>query len=283
MGQGTAALGPDKAAEVVRHWAELGRMTRAHRRPPTISWENVEPLIDACKTVWRAQSEELRGLLEKSNSLLAPLVDPLLIDFDLHRWLAEQREEVYSDWLEWVVRQLPTTQDVFDVFDIQTAIGNVEVPQRFSTQREERVKLSDWESYKKLDLVIRSEGFLLLIEVKKTSPEDADVAKQEEYVAWAETQPEAHKQYILLANKGERPEYHKFRLWTYEDLCLRLRRKVGSLIQKQEMRITSAALVLAYVGVLEQSMLRLCSATARRAFNRQPVRTGRELAAYLES
>ncbi len=80
----------NRSVIALRHWAELSRMARAHRRPVTISWEHAERLIDACKTVWRAQSEELRQLLEKSNSRFAPLVDPLLIDFDLRRWLVEQ-------------------------------------------------------------------------------------------------------------------------------------------------------------------------------------------------
>jgi hypothetical protein len=224
----------------------------------------------------------LRGLLEKSNSRFAPLADPLLIDFDLHRWLAEQREEVYSDWLEWVVKQLPTLQDVFDVFGMPPIVGDVKTNQSFSTEREKRVKLPEWESYKKLDLVIRCEGFLLLIEVKKTSPEEAaDVAKQKDYVAWAEREPEPSKDFILLANEGERPEYNRFRLWTYRNLCLRLREKVQRLVEKRELSITASALVLSYVGAVEQNMLGFSSMTPRNAFKGQTIRTARELVAYL--
>ena len=154
----------NRSVIALRHWSELGRMTRAHRRAAPVSWERVERLVDACNTVWRAQSEELRKLLEKSNSRFAPLVDPLLIDFDLHRWLVEQREEAYSDWLEWLVKQLPTLQDVFHVFGIQ---GVEDTARAFSTKREEWIKPPRSESYKRLDLVIRGQDCLLVIEVKK--------------------------------------------------------------------------------------------------------------------
>jgi hypothetical protein len=120
-----------------------------------------------------------------------------------------------------------------------------------------------------------------VIEVKKNSPEDADVAKQGEYVDWGEAQPEPNKYFVLLANEGERPDYHQFRLWTYRNLCLRLREKVRRLTEKQELSVTAAALILSYVGALEQNMLKFCSTTARSAFKGQKVRNARELAAYL--
>jgi hypothetical protein len=220
----------------------------------------------------------LRKLLEKSNSRFAPLVDPLLIDFDLHRWLVEEREEVYSDWLEWVVKQLPTPHDVFYVFGMQRLEDTAKT---FSTEREKWVKPPHSESYKRLDLVIRCQDCLLVIEVKKSSPEDADVAKQGEYVDWGEAEPEPNKYFVLLANEGDRPEYHQFRLWTYRDLCLRLREKVERLIQNQQLSVTAAALILSYVGALEQNMLSFSSTAARSAFKGQIVRTARELAAYL--
>jgi hypothetical protein len=267
-----------------RHWAELGRKTRAGRLGRKATWEGVSRMISAAQVLWRAESDELCSLLMESNRRLAPLADPLLSDFDLHRWLAEEREEIYSDWLEWVLKQLPSLRDVFDVLGIRwpEEIASESVP-TFETKREMQVTLPHWGSHKKLDLVVRRAGrVLVVIEVKKTSAEDAYVAKQEEYAAWAEREPETSKYLVLLAEEGQRPEYYKFRLRPYRDLCLALRQKVPPLIENKHISLATAALVLAYVGAVEQNLLGLSSGAARRAINQECVPTTPELIDYLE-
>jgi len=40
----------------------------------------------------------------------------------MHRWLADDREESYSDWLAWVIEQIKMPElvfRVFGVFDVQ--------------------------------------------------------------------------------------------------------------------------------------------------------------------
>ena len=265
------------------HWAELGRMSRALNPGLEARWKSVKRIISAAEVMRYAQSTRLRSLLQQSSSRLSPLGDPLLSDFDLHRWLVGEREEIYSDWLEWVVKQLPTPKDILEVFGIEESKEVTEKLLTFSTAREVVVRLPHWKSFKKLDLVIRCDGcVLLVIEVKKTSPEGADVAKQDEYAAWAESQPEANKYLLLLAREGERPEYHRFRLWTYWDLCLHLREKVCRLIEQRHITIATGALVIAYLGALEQNLLGLSSAAAQRAFRGETTPMARDLTEYLE-
>jgi hypothetical protein len=196
----------------------------------------------------------------------------------------EEREEIYSDWLEWLVRQLPTIGDVFDVLGIrkpEDIASNTLVT--FSTNREAWVKLPHWESFRRLDLVIRSSGrVLVLIEVKKTSADWAEVEKQRDYAEWSKLQPESNKYLILLAKEGQRPEYFGFQLRTYRDVCLALREKVPRLIQKQHMTIATGALVLGYVGAVEQNLLGLSSTAARRVIKGEEVPTAGDLADYLE-
>ncbi len=196
-----------RLVETLRHWAELGRISSALKPKRRASWESVNRMIDAARAVRLAEAAKLRHLLLESNNRLAPLSDPLLSNFDLRRWLAEEREEVYSDWLEWVVKQLPTLGDVLYVLGVLEPEGIAsEVLSTFSTKREMFVKLPHWESWKRLDLVIRCEGRVLgLIEVKKRSAEQADTAKQEEYFEWGKQEPERHKYYVLLARGGRAP------------------------------------------------------------------------------
>ena len=279
-----SVLEGNRLASALRHWAQLGRTSLALKPRREVSWEGVNRMTSAAKALSHAQIGRLRGLLLESNSLLAPLTDPLLSDFDLHRWLVEEREEIYSDWLEWLLRQLPTIGDVFDVLGIrkpEDIASNTLVT--FSTNREAWVKLPHWESFRRLDLVVRcSRRVLVLIEVKKTSADWAEVEKQRDYAEWSKLQPESNKYLVLLAKGGERPEYYGFQLRTYRNLCLALREKVRRLIEKQRMPIATGALVLAYVGTVEQNLLGLSSAAARRVIKGEEVPTARELTDYLE-
>ncbi len=267
-----------------RSWAELGRRLRASdaRRRPT--WEGAKRLIAAAKTVWQANSNRLREILAESNKRLEPLQDPLLSDFGLPRWLADGREENYSDWLEWVVKQLRTSRDVLEVFGIsQPERLGLERAIEPCTTRELCVRLPNWESSKRLDLVVRWPGqALLLVEVKKTSPEQADTAKQREYAEWAESQPEPYKYLVLLANEGERPEYQQFRLQPYGNLCRALRDKVPDQIKRGAMTISTGALVLAFVGAIEQNLLGLSADAARKASGRIAAVGAGDLVGYFD-
>ncbi len=268
----------------IHHWAELARTRSALKPKRRVTWKSVNRMISSARTVWLAESAKLRDLLRESNMRSEPLSDPLLSNFDLHRWLAGEREEVYSDWLEWVVKQLPTLGDVFYVLGIEepSEIAS-EALSTCSTEREKWVTLPHWESNKRLDLVIRCEGrVLVLIEVKITSPEEADTAKQEEYFEWGEKQLESQRYYILLAKAGERPEYHKFKLRTFEGLCRALRKRTPEVIREKKMTVLTGALVFAYVGAIEQNRLGLSSGAAQRVFRGEDIATARRLALYLE-
>jgi hypothetical protein len=63
-------------------------------------------MIRAAEPVLLSNAERLRTLLMRSNALLSPLADPLLTDCGVHEWLSRSREEAYSDWLAWIVRQM---------------------------------------------------------------------------------------------------------------------------------------------------------------------------------
>ena len=75
-------------------------------------------MIEAAEPVLLENSRRLKTLLERSNETLSPLSDPLLEDHGVHEWLSRSREEAYSDWLAWVLKQIKEPRDVLRLLDI---------------------------------------------------------------------------------------------------------------------------------------------------------------------
>jgi hypothetical protein len=95
------------AIDELRRWTEFWQIYGALRKEPQPTWIHGDKVIEAARRFWTAQGGKLQELWAESNVRLAPLEDPLFVDLGLHRWLSNEREEAYSDWLEWVVKQLP--------------------------------------------------------------------------------------------------------------------------------------------------------------------------------
>jgi hypothetical protein len=94
------------ASEILRTWANLGRSLIVAQPSSSVSWDPAGRMIAASRQLFTEQAERLKTLLAESNERLKPLGDPLSIDFGVHRWLAGEREEAYSDWLEWIIKQI---------------------------------------------------------------------------------------------------------------------------------------------------------------------------------
>lgn len=131
-------------------------------------WTPVQRIIQAAREPLLLECERLRGLLQRSNALLAPLADPLLTDFGTHRQLAQAREGVYSDWLKWIVEQLDTPERVFRLFGIDDPAGLALCQQtRVTVEREVPVPQGHDNQSGRLDLVVRyAEKVLIVVEVK---------------------------------------------------------------------------------------------------------------------
>jgi hypothetical protein len=65
----------------------------------------VQKVIQVAREPLLVEGKRLRRLLQRSNTLLAPLADPLLEDFGAHRGLKGGREEAYSAWPIWIVEK----------------------------------------------------------------------------------------------------------------------------------------------------------------------------------
>ena len=248
MAEGMPPLGPDKAAEELRQWASLASSARG------ADWEVMHAFIGAARPKLAARESQMQQLLYRSNARLAPVLDPLLTDFALHRWLKGEREEAYSDWLAWTLQQLGSVAGVLDVLGVAYANAPTSALEaKPKVTREVWVMPEGRPPARRLDLLLQcGETLLAVIEVKVVSPENADLDKDKYYGQWARSQnPDAAT--ILLALDGAKEVYSEFVLLTWERLCLNLRRLLPKL--REQKGVVAAALTAAFIGAVEQNLL----------------------------
>jgi hypothetical protein len=233
----------------------------------------------AAQRLFEEQAERVASMLEESGRRLHPLGKPLATDFAVHRWLAGDREEAYSDWLQWVLLQLHDPDDVLRLLGVNERVdwsgwrgGPPEV------NRELPVPEGHEGQGGRLDLLVRYTGIaVLVVEVKKTGADEADTAKQAGYLAWFRGQPEPHRLPILLATEAEEDLYEGFRFLPWSELCLGLRRVARDRLGDGKGVV--AALTLAFAGAVEQNLLGFSAPRARR---HHPAGVNPRLTGYLE-
>jgi hypothetical protein len=224
-------------------------------------------MIEVARQKLAADRERLCRLLQQSANLLAPFEDPFQIDLGLHRWLSAEREEAYSDWLQWVIVQVRRPDLVFGLFGLQPPDdwkNWADVPPE--VYREVPVAEGHDGHGGRLDIVVDYPGHArLIVEVKKTGADEADTDKGMGYrrsqAAGSDTGSRC--QYVLLATTGAQAEYaggFRFRSWA--DVCVGLRRIIQH--ARGEMRFLTAAMILAFVGAVEQNLLGFSQALVAR-------------------
>jgi hypothetical protein len=83
------------------------------------NWQAVDLMVDSVRAYSQASRSKLRELLGRTNLLFRPLSDPLSEDVGLNRWLSEDNEESYSDWLAWILELLDGEQ-ILGVLNIKS-------------------------------------------------------------------------------------------------------------------------------------------------------------------
>lgn len=266
--------------EALRTWAAYDRHLRSAVSSSYPDWRPARQLIAAAAGLFHEKAERFRLLLAESNQQLHPLTDPLTEDFGTHRWLAADRDESYSDWLEWIVRQLGTAGAVFRLFrvtddrddwrDLPVTVG-----------RELPVPAGHAGKTGRLDLWIRIAGrALIVVEVKKTDADSSDTIKHAGYMQWIGSQPEPIRVAVLLASGGEEESYDGFPLLTWGSVCVSLRGMVPGLYATR--KVTLAAMILAFVGAVEQNLLGYSSSAIRGIIEGRVATFNTELVDHLE-
>jgi len=221
----------------------------------TQGWQPVLSLIQAVDRYSRAHIEELRRVLRNSDSMLAPLCDPLRSRLGMHRWLAPEREESYSDWLQWVIEQL-TVRQICDLCEI--------LPDTLPcdpSKKPDAVKREFVVERGRIDIVVDiGDQPWLVIEVKKTSQQDARTDKQARYTIGL------HRRLLVLPGVTDR--YREaptggFVPLLWSDFCIHLRKLLlDPQLRDQENGIVRRALIVAFIGAVEQNLLGFVSPEA---------------------
>lgn len=235
---------------VIRIWASLSRSA-------TSNWDSVSNIIRAAETDSSKQELELRRLLNESDARLGAvsLCDPLHAGLGLNRWLREEREEAYSDWLEWVLRQVQALpRGAWHVLWV-LGVPEKEIPvaadgKSFEINRE--FCIPD----RRLDLFLSLVGALAVaVEVKKYSAEVSQTKKQAPYFEWLQQQDSIWKKAILLVTDAEEETSHSFARLRWSELCARLRALLPVIAQR--CGTVNAAMVVAFIGAAETNLLGL--------------------------
>jgi hypothetical protein len=221
-------------------------------------WTPVARIIEDAQAAQELDQRELASLLRESKRILSPLDDPFSTDFGLHRWLRGSREEVYSDWLAWIMEGLDNAGDVFRLFDIHLPRAAVRWK---NTTAQRETPIPDG----RLDIVLRwPDKALLVVEVKVTIEGAAYTAKQSRYKKWMDKQTEPYRESVLLIVDAE-PGYSEgdFKRRDWRQVCLSLRgmaarrsmTRTGGRRNTRRENVIHSALMLGFAGAVEQNLL----------------------------
>jgi hypothetical protein len=196
---------------------------------------------------------ELTHLLNTSDAQLQliSLRDPLLADAGLNRWLKKEREEAYSDWLEWILGQLGSAVDVLAVLGI-TDPEIVASCQSHVFKIEREVYIPDG----RLDLLLTlDDSVMIIVEVKKYSAETSDTAKQAGYYEWLTSKHIPQRGALLLTPDAAEEKYENFSTLLWADVCIRLRCLLPAL--RTRIGPVKTAMFVAFVSAVETNLLNL--------------------------
>ena len=225
-------------------------------------WQAVSELLDAGLPLTDAAEADARGLLALSSRNLAPLEDPLSIDFRRHRWLRFNREEAYSDWFAWILDELRSVRMVCEILGINVPAGTGD-DGAFVVEREVPISHGQADHEGRLDILLtRTGACLAIVEIKVTSADVAVIDKHDGYIRWHEDQENFPcKPRVIISNSGSKTVYKGFHHRGWHEVCTTLRQLVPALIADGHCLLS--ALILCFCGAVEEKLLGLETITGR--------------------
>jgi hypothetical protein len=257
-----------KCAKIMKAWVKLGKDIQKSQHH--MNWTPVKKIIKASGKFFAEERAALQDVLRRSNKQLGGC-DPLTINLGAHRWLREEREEAYSDWLAWVIEQLGCPELVGQVFGIKdNRLSGIRDPPKVA--RETRI-VSEETQQRRTDLDIRfgaQRAVRVEVKLRDASPIDRQQLIDQE------THDFHH--YIFLVRSGLIEDYEgRFDLRYWKDLCLELRR----IMPKLKLRLVQKAMIAAFIGAVEQNILKIPSDLDERLARK--VRISSEVRKYIEA
>ena len=236
----------EKCTRVMKAWGKIGQYIEKSQR--NIDWTPVGKIIKASKIFFKEEKVALKNVLKRSNNRLGGL-EPFSVDLGGHRWLKEEREEAYSDWLKWILDQLGRPLLVGQVFGIKNDRLSA-MPGAIKVRRETRI-ISEEMKLRRTDLdIMFGNQRAVRVEVKIRDVGYLDLQQLMDQ----ENHPEDFPHYVFLVRSGSLEGCEgKFKVRYWKDVCLNLRRMMSrpSLVYMQK------AMIMAFVGAVEQNILKL--------------------------
>ena len=153
-------------------------------------------------------------------------------------------------WLQWVLQQLRTPDLIREALGLTQTWAQSE--SNVTVQREFWVVYSNGATRGRLDIVVwQGSEMRCALEIKTKPFLDESLAKQSSYVKSRDVPTDAEK--IFIAAESGESDLRGFRFLSWAELCLRLRRLAPAVAATRG--CVTAALVLAYIGAIEQNIL----------------------------
>ncbi len=247
-------------SQILKQWADFDRDGASRASLFPVDWQPATAFMRAAQAADEAARQTLKELLARSDLLFGPLGDPLSMDFGAHRWLAESREESYSDWLAWILAQIGEPIQILRLFGVSDESVSEPLSSRVRVREIEILDRS-----RRLDLLLPfGDQLVVVVEIKTKWFGREEVREQlTEYAKWADQQPAPALCFFVAVELDafQCPETFTFVPW--RDLSLRLRAVALEWIRGAEgpmgTRLISAAMLLAFCGSVEQNLLELSS------------------------
>lgn len=260
-------------------WRTLGSELFISRNTPAAHPGYVWPsssanlLSTAGSVRFLQRRKDFDSLIERARAVFAPLGEPLDLNFGAHNWLKSKREEVYSDWLAWILGHM-SSGEIVDLFEARTILAEAERDKPpLKIHRELYVLKGHEGASGRLDILVVLPGkAALVLELKKVSVAEADIEKQKGYVEHMERQDLSCSYFILTTDRsrgkldddkfGVMPHrdtgsnLSRWEVIPYRDICCNLRSWVANKISgRSGENFTLLAMTLAFVSAVETNLL----------------------------
>lgn len=238
---------PETLASFLSVWARLA--DSIDREPTEVPLEPLRRMIDAAKRDATTATDCLGGLFAETEALYPGVGDPLSTKLDVgsNRWLAQECENSYSDWLAWILERQDDPSLVLPLFGLAQA---PDMPGKWTVDREVVTPFG------RLDLVVRNLHLgVLCVEVKTESDPGPD--QLERYGNWlAGQQPRLDLVLLAIDPPEDDPASEKYRFCSWENVALRLR-TWASIWLREPRKLYDAVMTLAFCGAVERNLLSL--------------------------
>jgi len=231
-------------------WAKLAD-TIARESSIEVPLASLRRMIEAASRDARAAAQHLYGLLVDTQALYPNVGDPLSTQLNLasHRWLAQEHENSYSDWLAWILERQDDPSRVLPLFGLPSAQS---VPGKWAIEREVPT------AFGRLDLLISNPQLgVLCVEAKTESEPGPD--QLERYANWLAGKQSLGLVLLAIDQPEDDPPGQKYRFCSWKNVALGLR-IWSSIWLREPGRLYDAVMTLAFCGAIERNLLSLhCS------------------------